>query len=237
MRWALKSDVKARDAKSKSQFYKRFGETAGKPGDTGDGSSGRRRMDDVSREQLDAELDGFSHEEQRGEGALGSRLTGRQSTGWSQTDEDKRRLLDAELDAFLAGGEDTGLDLLSADQDTRVGSSQSLLARTRPRSSRSRSPRRSSLLERTRSQSPVRRDGRGRRERPSTKYEVGEDGRWLHNAEVVERRRRVEKFDSRRFGMRAWNDEISQRSPKIQNPRKTQEDLDRELEEFGRQAD
>ncbi|KIJ26973.1 hypothetical protein M422DRAFT_785054 [Sphaerobolus stellatus SS14] len=261
MRWALPSDQKARDAKSKSQFYKRFGETAGKPGvvpGTGrdeayDTYLRRREDDEETRRQLDAELEGFVQEEETGDVSLGNRMGGRRSNKRGFNDEDKRRMLDQELDAFLAAGETEDITPTLADQEMEEEPSQpSLLERTR--SSRSRSPVRrngGSLLERTqrssRSRSPIRRgtatSRRGRRERNETRYQTDEGGRWLHNAEVVQRRRRVEEYDSRSFGMRAWTDGTvpapapapARRSSK--RGRTTQEELDRELEEFNRQAD
>ncbi|KAH9912706.1 uncharacterized protein B0H18DRAFT_1052617 [Fomitopsis serialis] len=70
MRWALRQDVKKRGAKSESEFYKKYGEKAGKVGrdaEDEDGDEGRQRKrrrggeveDRLEKGRLDEELDSF----------------------------------------------------------------------------------------------------------------------------------------------------------------------------------
>lgn len=234
-------DTKSRDSKNKSEFYKRFGESAGKPAPPGSSApSGTddsyetyvRRLNQVEakKRQLDAELDEFlkDDEEQQTNVRKGGRRGSRASRNRPQTVEERQLLLDIELDNILAGN-----DIEEAINTGEEAPGPSLLERTRSqlprrqrRPSRVERPRRSS-----RSRSPSHRDqdktedgGNGR------EYQTDENGRWLHNAEVTERKRRVSHFDPGRFGMRAWNDDPPRRLPK--KTRKTQEELDKELEEF-----
>lgn len=68
MRWATRQDVKKRGAKGESEFYKKYGEKAGKVGeDEGDIDDGRHRKrrrggdleDRIEKGRLDEELDSF----------------------------------------------------------------------------------------------------------------------------------------------------------------------------------
>jgi hypothetical protein len=60
MRWAKADDVKKKGAKKESEFYKKYGETAGKEDEGGEVSQKRRRRDDpIVRSQLDDDLDAF----------------------------------------------------------------------------------------------------------------------------------------------------------------------------------
>lgn len=60
MRWAKDGDVKKKGAKKESEFYKKYGETAGKEDEGGETSQKRRRGDDLAvRSRLDDELDAF----------------------------------------------------------------------------------------------------------------------------------------------------------------------------------
>ena len=70
MRWAMRQDVKKRGAKSESEFYKKYGEKAGKVGlgedddDVDDGRHRKRRRggdleDRIEKGRLDEELDSF----------------------------------------------------------------------------------------------------------------------------------------------------------------------------------
>lgn len=63
LRWATPWDVKQRGAKQQSEFYKRYGQTAGRDGDSSKGLVGKRRRRDVSeaeeKAELDQELDSF----------------------------------------------------------------------------------------------------------------------------------------------------------------------------------
>ncbi|OJA13102.1 hypothetical protein AZE42_11345 [Rhizopogon vesiculosus] len=60
MRWAKDDDVKKKGAKKESEFYKKYGETAGKEGEGGEVPQKRRRRDDPTvRSQLDDDLDAF----------------------------------------------------------------------------------------------------------------------------------------------------------------------------------
>ncbi|KAI6046472.1 hypothetical protein EDC04DRAFT_1476307 [Pisolithus marmoratus] len=57
MRWARSDDIKKKGAKMESQFYKKYGPTAGKEGD---GTSKKRRGDvELDASKLDAELDAY----------------------------------------------------------------------------------------------------------------------------------------------------------------------------------
>lgn len=60
MRWAKDDDVKKKGAKKESEFYKKYGETAGKEGEGGEAPQKRRRREDSTTvNQLDADLDAF----------------------------------------------------------------------------------------------------------------------------------------------------------------------------------
>lgn len=60
MRWAKVDDVKKKGARKESNFYKKYGETAGKEDEGGEASQKRRRRDDSAvRIQLDDDLDAF----------------------------------------------------------------------------------------------------------------------------------------------------------------------------------
>jgi len=230
VRWARPSDVKARGAREKSEFYKKFGETAGK-----NVSSGLSKPvgihngnDEDVRRRLDAQLDSFQNgnkafnlSQERPNGDVDARR---------RNEEERRRCLDDELDTFLAsGGDNLVLENVETSQEGgELSSRPSLLERTR-RTSRSRSPRR-----RRDAKSLKRPDLRSDRENPR-RYQTDSDGRWLHNAEVAQMRRRRTDYDAEVSGMRAWDDERAMPRRKQKRARKTQDDLDRELEEFGRQ--
>jgi hypothetical protein len=228
--------VKIRGSKKQSEFYKRFGESSGKPFTSTAGTSSvdgsfdsyLRRREEVKerKRQLDAELDEIQTDEHE---MLSTRKRGRQpnrrSRSFTQTADEKRHLLDMQLDAFLA--EDNVEEVVEIQRPRR--------------SSRSSSPHRnaaSSLIERTRrrSTSPIsgnrtkKRKGHPK-ELSTTIYQTDEDGRWLHNAEVKARKRSITNFDPGQFGMRAWTDELPRRAPE-RKAHKTQHELDKELEDY-----
>lgn len=63
MRWARNDDIKKKGAKRESQFYKKYGPTAGKEGD---GPLKKRRGDvEVDESKLDAELDAYLGKDRR----------------------------------------------------------------------------------------------------------------------------------------------------------------------------
>ncbi|KAF8583960.1 hypothetical protein K439DRAFT_1180838 [Ramaria rubella] len=241
IRWARGTDVKERGARVRSEFYKRHGEMAGKEGlpdilgsrghEEGRNGAKRRKRDndEEMKRQLDAELDVFlvgdSHSTSRGEPQANKT---RRPEDRLQVQEEKRRILDYELDSFLArGGDIEDADLLNnAGEEGKEGSATaqgpSLLERTTGTTSRSRSPR-----DHTRQVRSLPRRARRGGQDSITRYETDADGRWLHNEEVTQRRRN-DGFDEDGFGMRAWSNERDQsRRSKL---RKTQEELDRELD-------
>ena len=159
----------------------------------------------------------------------GGRSEARRPEDRARDQDDQRRALDSELESFLASGD-------SAEEPTdsaETGVAEDYVTRG------------SSLLDRTAhsvfGEQPSRRRDRqyrlpprrGRRAKDGSRhrYETDEDGRWLHNAEVKQREGR-NAYDEGRSGMRAWADES--RRPKR---RKTQAELDQELEQFSREAD
>ncbi|GJJ07686.1 hypothetical protein Clacol_001891 [Clathrus columnatus] len=228
IRWAQKTDVKERGARNKSQFYKRFGETAGKPANRfppgyQPDDTRRNGRDDKGIAQLDAELDQFLGEDDAVTDSLKGRIGGRKGL---DPDEQRKRL-DDELDRFLAGEEvepDAEVDI-----EPRTGRNSdrtlSLLERTGRR--RSASPRRKGF-----NRQPVRRQ-QPRDEHGRDRVKTDSNGRWLHNAEIADRRRRMD-YDSSAYGMRAWGDDndtsFKRPSKKF---KKNVDDLDRELDEFG----
>ncbi|KAF8529261.1 hypothetical protein BU17DRAFT_80462 [Hysterangium stoloniferum] len=231
VRWARPSDVKERGARDKSEFYKKFGESAGKnviPGSSKPVGI-RNGNDEVTRSRLDAQLDSF----QDGNKVFNLSLERPSSDvdARKRNEDERRRRLDHELDAFLAGGDDDLVleNVEAGQEDGELLSRPSLLERTR-RTSRSRSPRR-----RREAKALKRPDIRSDRDNPRRQYQTDSDGRWLHNAEVAQMRRRRTDYDAEVFGMRAWDDERAVPRRKQKKARKTQDDLDRELEAFGRQ--
>jgi len=59
MRWAKDDDVKKKGAKKESEFYKKYGVTAGKEDEGGETPKRRRRDDPTVLSQLDDDLDAF----------------------------------------------------------------------------------------------------------------------------------------------------------------------------------
>lgn len=248
MRWARTTDVKEHGARLKSEFYKRHGDTAGKEGlpefralkiqDEGfKGNKRRKRNDDATRRQLDAELDVFLVEdESASSNSLAISPSGmqtnrtRQPVDLLQVQEEKRRILDEELDSFLANESTTDMTFEPPDsnvESTTASQGPSLLERTaRASPSRARSP-----LERNRHGQRLSRSSRrkGQDESGPKTYQTDANGRWLHNAEVFNRRKRRNDYnDEGGFGMRAWSDE----RPRQPRNRKTQAELDRELDQM-----
>ncbi|KAF8511181.1 hypothetical protein JB92DRAFT_2935896 [Gautieria morchelliformis] len=232
MRWARTTDIKEHSARVKSEFYKRHGERAGKEGlpvfpgsrhgESTNGNKRRKRNDDEeTRRQLDAELDIFlTEDENASSNPLALPLAGTQNSAIrraedrSKIEEQERRMLDHELDSFLANG----------SVATVANPGPSLLERTTGTGMSD-----ESRLPRDRSRRPKALPRRGRRkgqDNAASTYRTDADGRWLHNAEIPSRRER--DYDESGFGMRAWSSEQT-RQPK---DRKTQEELDRELDQL-----
>lgn len=222
IRWARTSDEKERGARSKSGFYKRFGEKAGKPANSalpGYQPDDTRRIRSHREEvaQLDADMDRFLNEDDVQTESLKQRIGGRRGID----PEERRRQLDDELDRFLAG-EEVNVD---AETEGKSDRPPTLLERTGRR--RSASPRRNSSQ-----RQPARRQRREPRE--ENRVKTDSNGRWLHNAEIAASRRRM-KYSSDVKGMRAWNDDDVDDTTfdrPVKKYRKTIADLDRELEEL-----
>jgi hypothetical protein len=239
MRWARATDIKEHSARVKSEFYKRHGERAGKEGlpvfpgsNHGESTNGNKRQkrndEEETRRRLDAELDLFLKEDENApSNPLALPNSGKEDSAIrrpedrSKNQEQERRILDYELDSFLANGD---VETVANPAGSTTSQGPSLLERTTGTgmSNESRLPR-----DRSRRIKALPRRGRrkGQDDAAST-YRTDANGRWLHNAEIAGRRER--DYDESGFGMRAWSSEETQQ-PKI---RKTQEELDRELDQL-----
>lgn len=225
IRWALKTDVKERGARNKSQFYRRFGETAGKPANKilpgyqpDDTRKNHGYREQVA--QLDAEMDTFLRDDDSVKDSLKDRIGNKRRTD----PEERKRQLDDELERFLAGEEGD----IDAEENGSRDRPPSLLERTGRRRSASPQSRRNSHNS---NQQLARRQRR--LERGETRVHTDSEGRWLHNAEIAQRRRRMEYTHDNGFrgGMRAWGDDeedTSFRRPLAKKSRKI--DLDHKSE-------
>ncbi|KAG1858961.1 hypothetical protein DFJ58DRAFT_781017 [Suillus subalutaceus] len=97
MRWAKVDDVKKKGAKKESEFYKKYGETAGKEDKGGEASQKRRRRDDPTvGNQLDDDLDAFlganRPSKMRSDYVGGSRKTVERTSSASNSSDLKNRI-------------------------------------------------------------------------------------------------------------------------------------------------
>lgn len=231
-RWALKTDVKERGARNKSQFYKKFGETAGKPANKilpGYQPEDVRQSQGYHREQvaqLDAEMDSFLRDADSVKDSLKDRIGNKRRAD----PEERKRQLDDELDRFLAGEEGD----VDAEENGNRDRPPSLLERTGRRRSASPQQRGNSH-----NNKQLARRQRGRGERGETRVHTDSEGRWLHNAEIAQRRRRMEYSHDNGFrgGMRAWGDDEDDASSRRSLAKKSRKiDLDYEYEELGQEG-
>lgn len=140
--------------------------------------------------------------------------------------DEQKRQLDEELDRFLAG---EGGDIDAEENENGIRDRDrlpSLLERTGRRRSASPPQRRNAYNNK---QQSARRQRRG--ERGETRVHTDSEGRWLHNAEIAQRRRRLEYNNDSGFGgrMRAWSDDeedTSSRRPVAKKSRKIDLDLE-----------
>lgn len=112
MRRALKTDVKARNARKQSKYYEKHG---GPPLTRSTGGESRKRRRDED-EEIDEDGDDTDSGGRRGR----KRLDARGDIGSASTRERELAELDAELDRFAAGEQDPASESVAADGNSTV---------------------------------------------------------------------------------------------------------------------